>query len=108
MQRFQTFYGFVPPGRFSPLNISSKIPKLVIQTPPRIHDFILLLDPAITIQTKKYSGIFDNVLNNAALIIKTILASNTREVFVCIFCLHHNASLGWKTDEEIEAEQHQA
>ena len=90
MQWFQTtkhLNGFVPQGRFSPLNISSKIPEFVIQTPPRIKDSIPFLDPAITIQTKKYSGIFDNVLNNAALVIKTILASNTREVFVCIFCL---------------------
>ena len=90
MQWFQTtkhLNGFVPQGRFSPLNISSKIPEFVIQTPPRIKDFIPFLDPAITIQTKKYSGIFDNVLNNAALVIKTIFASKTRKVFVCIFCL---------------------
>ena len=45
MQWFQTtkhLNGFVPQGRFSPLNISSKIPEFVIQTPPRIKDFMPL------------------------------------------------------------------
>ena len=60
----------------------------VIKAPTRINYFLLLLDPVLTVQTKKYSLTSDDVLHNAGFVIIAVFASWARKTVVCLICLH--------------------
>ena len=75
---------FLPKLNFLPLlYVPPQVSILVKETPTWGHYSVFLLDPTVTVKTKKDCPILNHVRNHTGSIVKTIFAAIAREVFVC-------------------------